>query len=369
MLIGFVFMLGLVLAACGGGQEASSPSESSSTSSSPSNTESSNEASSGGIGESYHWLFVTEEMEGQLQYEYAAELARRMEEKSDGRITIDVFEFGGLGSEVNQVEQLQNGVVEFAIISPGFTGTMVQEGQVFALHFLFPDDVRLTQDILETSEAINVHLAAKYEEHNIKPLYFWTEGGTQWTGNRELRRPEDFRNFKMRVQESPLMLRSYEAYGANPTSMSWAELYTALDRGVVDGQENPIFFIEDASFHEVQSHMTVSNHNNYVAMTAVNPTFYNNLPADIRQIVDETIEETKSWLFDLQISMNEEMLEKIKTNTDYPTEVIHLTEEERQAFKELAIPVREFFVNEVVGEDGKKILEMLVEEIEAAENR
>lgn len=359
--IGLILMFGLVLTACGGGQAPSGDSNADEGSSAGETQNSSTEENT------YHWLFVTEETEGQLQFEYAREFANLLEEKSDGKITMDIYEFGGLGSEVDQVEQLQNGVVEFAIVSPGFTGTMVAEGQIFALHFLFPDDVKLTQQILDTSEALNVHLAEKYEQHNIKPLAFWTEGGTQWTGSRELRTPDDFTNFKMRTQESPLMLRSYEAYGANPTAMSWAELYTSLDRGVVEGQENPIFFIEDASFHEVQSHMTVSNHNNYVAMTTVNPNFYNNLPDDIRQMVDETVEELKPWIMELQDRLNRELLEEIKNNEQYPTEVIELTDAEREAFKELALPVRDFFLNEVVDEDGKMILEMLVEEIQTAE--
>ncbi|MFV8830160.1 DctP family TRAP transporter solute-binding subunit [Alkalihalobacterium sp. APHAB7] len=341
MLLTLAIMISMILAACG---------------------------SEGASGEgTYNWTFVTEEMEGQVQYEYAREFAERLHEKSDGDINIEVFEFGGLGDEVNQVEQLQSGIVEFAIVSPGFTGTMVDEGQLFALQFLFTDDMELNQHILDTSEALNVHLANKYEQHNIKPLAFWTEGAMQWTGNRELRTPEDFNGFKMRTQESPLIVRSYQAYGADPTPMSWGELYTSLDRGVVDGQENPIFFIEDASFHEVQSHMTISRHNIYVAMTTVNPEFYNGLPEDIRNMIDETVEEMRPVGFDLQAQLNEDLLDSIVDNETHPTEVIELTEAERDAFRALAEPVREYFVDEVVGEDGKMILEMLQAEIEAAQ--
>ncbi|WP_209125574.1 DctP family TRAP transporter solute-binding subunit [Alkalihalobacillus sp. BA299] len=343
MLLTLAIMMSVILAACGS-EEADSDAE-----------------------ETYNWKFVTEEMEGQVQYEYAKEFADRLHEKSDGQINIEVYEFGGLGSEVNQVEQLQSGIVEFAIVSPGFTGTMVDEGQLFALQFLFTDDMELNQQILDTSEALNVNLAEKYEEHDIKPLAFWTEGAMQWTGNKELRTPEDFNGFKMRTQESPLIMHSYEAYGANPTAMSWGELHTSLDNGVVEGQENPIFFIEDASFHEVQSNMTISRHNIYVAMTTVNPDFYNGLPEDIRAMIDETVEEMRPVGFELQKKLNEELLDSIVDNETYPTEVIELSEAERDAFRELAIPVREYFVNEVVGEDGKMILEMLQVEIEEAQ--
>ncbi|ARK31899.1 DctP family TRAP transporter solute-binding subunit [Halalkalibacter krulwichiae] len=325
--------------------------------------------SAGTDGETtYDWRFATEEEPGQVQYEYAKEFADLIHEKSDGQINIDVYGFGELpGSEVDQVEQLQDGLLEFAIVSPGFTGGMVAEGQVFALQFLFPDDQEKTQEILNTSEALNTQLAGMYEAHDIKPLAFFTEGAMQWTGNRELRTPEDFRGFKMRTQESPLIMESYRAYGADPSPLSWSELYTSLDRGVVDGQENPIFFIEDASFHEVQDHMTISNHNNYVAMTTVNPTFYNELPEDVRALIDETVEEMQPRVFEMQKEMNESYLDLIKNDTDNPTEVIELTEEEREAFRELAVPIRDFFRDEVVGDEGREMLELLEQEIAAHE--
>ena len=107
------------------------------------------------------WRFITEEYEGQIQYEYAKEFAKKIAEKSDGQIEVIPYEFGTLGDEVDQVEQLQNGVAQLAIMSPGFTGNMVSEGQIFALHFLFPDSVEKTQEILNTSEALNVDLKEK----------------------------------------------------------------------------------------------------------------------------------------------------------------------------------------------------------------
>lgn len=316
--------------------------------------------------ETYNWKFVTEEQQGQVQYEYALELANRLNEKSDGQINIEVYEFGGLGSEVNQVELLQSGGVEFAIVSPGFTGTMVSEGQLFALHFLFTDDMELNQQILNESEALNVHLTEKYEQFNIKPLAYWTEGAMQWTGDRPLTTPEDFNGFKMRTQTSPLILRSYEAYGADPTELSWGELYTSLQQGVVQGQENPIFFIEDANFHEVQDYMMISEHNIYVAMTTVNTDFFAGLPSGIQDLIVETVDEMRPVAFEMQERMNDELLGAIESNDRHPTEIIQLTAAEREAFRVAALPVRDFFIDEV-GEDGKKILEMLIEEIEAAQ--
>ncbi|MCR6111942.1 DctP family TRAP transporter solute-binding subunit [Bacillus sp. A301a_S52] len=342
-----ILSFGVILAACGGNDGAGD--------------------NENGNGEAEHeWRFTVEETQGQVQYVYAQEFAELVEEKSDGAINIDVYEFGALGSEVDQVEQLQQGIVEFAIISPGFTGTLVPEGNIFALQFLFDDDQELNQQVLNESEAINTHLAQKYEEQSIMPLAFWTEGAMQWTGSSSIQSPADFAGFQMRTQESPLILRSYEAYGANPTAMSWSELYTGLQQGAVDGQENPLFFIEDAGFHEVQDHLTISNHNMYVTMTTVNTDFYNNLDEETQSIIDEAIEEMRDRSFEIQEEQNGEALELIENATDTPTDVYELSEDEREEFRELAGEARDYF-RENGGDDAEMILDMLMEEIEEAQ--
>ncbi|WP_226036233.1 TRAP transporter substrate-binding protein DctP [Aquibacillus saliphilus] len=363
-------MLSFLLVACGGDSEEGTDTEEG-TDETEGTTEEETDAEETGEGEAAAdiapatWRFVTEEVTGQVQYEYAAEFAKRMSEKTDGAITIEPYEYGGLGSTEDQVELLQQGGVEMAVMSPGFTGGMVKEGQIFALHFLFPSSLEATQEVLTNSEALNTDLRAKYEEFDISPLAFWTEGGTQWTGSEPLTKPEDFEGFKMRTQSSPLILESYEAYGAEPTALDWSELYTALDNGTVQGQDNPIFFIGDASFHEVQDHMTISNHNNYVAMTTVNTTWYEGLDDNVKALIDETVVEMQDWVFEEQDKQNSEYLEIIKNDTENPTEVVELTEEQRDAFKELAMPVRDYYRDEVSTVDGA-ILDKLEEEIAAA---
>lgn len=361
ILLGLMLLLTLVLvSACGAGGNETNGTSDGSTDNGDTSGETANEEE-----KTYEWRFVTEELDGQVQYEYAQEFAKRLNEKSDGQITITPFEFGQLGSEVNQVEQLQNGAVEFAIMSPGFTGNMVEEGQVFSLQFLFPDDQRVTQNILNSSEALNQDLAKQYEDHNIKVLSYWTEGAMQWTATKAIETPADFENFKMRTQTSPLIQESYKAYGASPTALSWSELYTSLDRGTVEGQENPIFFIEDASFHEVQSHLIRSRHNNYVAMTTVNPEFYKGLPEDIQAMIDETVNDMQDWIFDKQDQLNKERLDVIKNDEENPTEIITLTDEQREAFREKALPIRDYYKEEVSTVDGA-ILEKLQTEIDEA---
>lgn len=348
-----ILVIGLLLTACGGGGA----------------EDNSGEGSSGSDIQSQTWRFVTEETAGQVQVVYAEEFAKRISEKSGGNITVDVYEYGGLGSSTDQVELLQNGGVEMAVMSPSFTGGMVREGQLFALHFLFPDDLEKTHEVLKTSEALNTDLVRQYEEHSITPLAFWTEGFFQWTSNDvALDDPSDFNNFKVRVMPDPLIVESYEAYGAEPTPMDSADLYTALERGTVQGQENPIFFIEDMSFHEVQEYLTLSNHATYVAMTTVNTDWFNGLPQDVQDMVTETVEEMEDWSFEQQQQLNQAAQEEMQSVEGTAIEIIELSEEQRQAFREQAMPLRDYYRENVSTVNGE-ILDKLESEIEEIANQ
>ncbi|MFC4402806.1 TRAP transporter substrate-binding protein DctP [Gracilibacillus xinjiangensis] len=343
-----ILTLSFLLAACGGGdsEEGTGGNEGEDTGTEDTGSEDTDggEEASGDFEEA-EWGFVTEELDGEVQYEYAEEFAKRIEEKTGGAITVQPYEYGALGSEVDQAQLLQQGGMQLAIMSPGFTGGQVPDGQIFSLHYFFPADPEQTQEVLTNSEALNTDLRAKYEEHNITPLSYWTEGATAWTSNVGIEKPSDWEGLNTRVQESPLMRETYAAYGATVQSISWGELYTALDRETVDAQENPVFFINSASFYEVQDTLTISNHNNYVAMTTVNTDWYNGLADNEKQLIDETVAEMQEWVFEEQKAQNEAGLEAIKADTENPTEIIELTEEQIAAFKEVAEPVHEQYRN------------------------
>lgn len=204
----------------------------------------------------YTWRMAHEEYEGDMQAVYCEEFAELLHEKSDGRINLEIYPVGQIGDALQQCEILQNGGIEFAIISPGNTGTVVPENQLFSLHFLFPEDMDKTQQVLRESEALNTMLAEKYLKKKIQPLSFWTEGAMQWTSNVPLHSPNDFKGLKFRTMQSPMILAAYEAYGANPTPMSYTEVYSGLQLNMIEGQENPISAIHTSKFHEVQDYLT-----------------------------------------------------------------------------------------------------------------
>ncbi len=312
----------------------------------------------------YTWRMVHEEYTNDMQDVYCKEFAKLLNEKSEGRIHLEVYQVGQIGDALQQCEILQNGGVEFAIISPGNTGTVVPENQLFSLHFLFPQDMDKTQEVLKNSEALNEMLVEKYLKKNIMPLCFWTEGAMQWTANKSLTLPEDFKGLKFRTMQSPMILAAYEAYGANPTPMSYTEVYSGLQLNMIEGQENPISAIHTSKFHEVQKYLIEANSNLYITATCINPEFFQNLPEDIQQIILEAAEEMIPRSFEIQEEINGGALEKIKQESDI--NVITLTEEQRNAFEEKAVQAYNVY-ERVVGADGKLILDKLREEIEEIE--
>lgn len=334
----------------------------SSSSSGEGQSESGNEETE---AKTYDVKMVIEEIPGSVQDMYAQKFKEVLEEKSNGRFTIDVIPVGQLGTAVEQAELLQNGAIEFAIVSPGTTGTLVPENQLFSLHFLFTDDMELNQEILDTSKALNEKLTEIYLDKNIKVLSYWTEGAMNWTSNKPLNKPEDFNGFKMRTMASPMIVASFEAYGANPTPVPYMEVYSGLQLNMIEGQENPLFAIEEMKFYEVQDYLTLSRHSLYVTSTAVNPEFFNSLSAEDQQLVLDTVEELKPYSFKVQNDLNKERLDNIKQDSDI--EIVELSEAERDSFKEASKSVRDVYLEDA-GEKGKEILELLEQEIQEAQN-
>ena len=314
--------------------------------------------------ETYTWRMAHEEYNGDVQDVYCKEFAELLSEKSDGRIQLDIYPVGQIGDALAQCELLQNGGLEFAIISPGNTGTVVPENQLFSLHFLFPDDQDKLQQLLVESEALNTMMSEKYLEKNIQVLSYWTEGPMQWTANKPLNTPDAFQGVKFRTMQSPMIMASYEAYGANPTPMSYTEVYSGLQLKMIDGQENPYFGIYSPKFHEVLSHLTEANSNYFFTTTCVNPTFFAGLPEDIQNIVLETVEEMVPRSFEIQQEVNADRKQKMQDESDI--EIVTITDEEREMFREKAQSAYDQY-EEIVGADGAAILEKLTEEIAAIE--
>jgi len=310
------------------------------------------------------WKFAIEEIQGSVQDAYAQEFKKRIEQKTGGDVSVTIYPYGSLGTSADLTELTTAGVLQLSNASPGHLGTMVPEIQVFSIPYLLSQDNKVNKQVLTESACIYDRLAGDFEEKNLRLLTMYPEGEMVWTTNKEITSPEDFQNFKMRVMVSPLLVKAYEAFGASPTPMPYGEVYGGLQLGQIDGQVNPIFAIEEMKFYEVTEYMIWAGQQQFTTTVVGNADWYNGLSDDRRQMLDETIAELADYIFRVQDQYNKERLEKIKQEKP-DMKMIRLSEEQRATFKKRAQQVRDKYV-EMVGDDGKEVLQCLSKEFGTA---
>src|SRR5690625_425764 len=250
--------------------------------------------------------FAHEEGDGDVQDLYAKKFKELIEEKSNGRINVDVYTAGTLGTNMDVLQSLQTGAIELAITSPGFSGDVIPESQIMAIPFLFSDNLEVNRKVLNESEALYGTLADKYKEKGLVPFKFWLEGFMWWTANEPLTTLEAMKGFKMRTMPTSLIISAYEMMGANPTPTDSGEIYTMLQTKGIDGQEYPLFYIYSSHFHEVQDYLMDSRHHIYTTVTAANEDFFNSLSEEDQQLIEAVVEEVNDWSFEMQDERSEE---------------------------------------------------------------
>jgi tripartite ATP-independent transporter DctP family solute receptor len=205
----------------------------------------------------------------------AQAFAQEIDRLSEGRITIVEQPANALGGEREMIEGLQIGSVDMVITSTGPVGNFVPEVLVLDLPFLFRD-YEHARGVLDGP--IGQELLERFPERGIVALA-WSENGFRHLTNnrRAVRSPEDLQGLKIRTMENQVHIRAFQAAGAAPTPMAFPELFTALQQGTVDGQENPIPVITSANFQEVQRYLSLTGHVYSPALVLISPFVWERL--------------------------------------------------------------------------------------------
>lgn len=264
---------------------------------------------------------------------------KEIEEKSGGRITVEIYPNAQLGSDRQAVEAVSMGSTEMTMSAMAVMSGFEEKVTVLDLPFLFK-----TKEA--AYNALDGELGDKINEmllkQNVKNLGY-AEGGFRNITNskRPIVKPEDLEGIKIRTQENPIHIASFKAFGANPTPMAFGELFTALQQKTVEGQENPINLIYASKFQEVQKYLSVTGHVYGTACLFINNDFFNSLPADLQDIVQKAADNTVDYQRQLCTEQDEEYLEELKK----VMEVYELTPEEKQVFIDKAQVVYDEFIN------------------------
>ncbi|MCX7174390.1 MAG: TRAP transporter substrate-binding protein [Proteobacteria bacterium] len=277
-----------------------------------------------------------------------------VEERTKGAVKVEVYHNSVLYKDKEELEALQLGAVQMLAPTPGKFGPLgVREFEVLDLPFLFDN---IEQEHKVTQGAIGRQMLNKLETKGITGLAFWDNGFKQMTANRPLRKPEDFKGLKMRIQSSKVIDAQMRALGALPQVMGFGEVYQALQTGVVDGQENPTSNIYPSKLHEVQKYLTMSDHGYHGYAVIVNKKFWDGLAAPLRATLEQAMVEATAHFNILAKQDNDEALQSIIASGK--TQVITLTPEERKAWKKVLMKVH----TEMADKIGKDLIQSIYRE-------
>jgi tripartite ATP-independent transporter DctP family solute receptor len=256
------------------------------------------------------WRYAFEEAIDEVQGVFAQKFKEEVEANSDHQVQL--FPYGTLGESADTMEQAQAGILQFVDQSPGFTGSLIPEAQVFFVPYLLPQDTEALGEFFRNSKAINEMFPELYAEQGLELLTMFPEGEVCMTTQEPVSAPPDLDEVKFRVMTNPLLVESYKAFGATPTPLPWGEVYGALQTGIIQGQENPMFFIESTKMYEVTEVITCAGHNNFTTAVMANQEFYDGLPEEEQQMIEDAIDVAFNHIIDYQKGLHEESIQKIK---------------------------------------------------------
>jgi TRAP-type transport system periplasmic protein len=291
-----------------------------------------------GIAAADTWRYAFEEALDEVQGQFAQKFKEEVEANSDHEVQL--FPFGTLGESADIMEQAQAGILQFVNQSPGFTGALIPEAQVFFVPYLLPQDTDVLAEFFKNSVAINEMFPDLYAEQGLELLVMYPEGEVAMTTKEPVSSPEDLNEVKFRVMTNPLLVESYRAFGATPTPLPWGEVYGALQTNLIQGQENPTFFIESTKMYEVTDYITYAGHNNFTTALMANKDFYDGLSEEDQQVIQDAVDVAFEYIIEYQQGLTEESLEAIQEAKPSITITV-LSEEERAPFKAAAEEVEE----------------------------
>jgi C4-dicarboxylate-binding protein DctP len=266
----------------------------------------------------------------------AAEYFKKLaEERTKGRVKVEVYPNSALFKDGEEMEALQLGSVQMLAPSLAKFGPLgAREFEVFDLPYIFDDYDELHK---VTQGPLGAALFKKLEPKGIVGLAYWDNGFKVMSANKPIRVPADYKGLKMRIQSSKVLGDEMKALGAIPQVMSFSEVYQALQTGVVDGTENPPSNFYTQRMHEVQKYAALTEHGYLGYAVIANKKFWDGLPADIRTTLEGAMKEATKYANDIARKENEDALEAVRNSGK--TEIIQLTSEQKAQMKQALLPV------------------------------
>lgn len=289
----------------------------------------------------------------QSRHVHLEKVADLVEERTDGAVEFQIFPQGQLGQQREMTEGVQLGTLEATVAPAAFLGGFNPAISILDIPFLLPDDPEKAQALREG--AFGEALCDSFDERGVECIGLWPNGRKNFTSNKPLPDVEAFAGQKFRVMDSNVLIEQFDAVGASAIALPFGELYTALQTGVVDGQENPLDTIRAMKFYEVQDYLVRSEHGAMEDVILFNPTFWESLPEEYRTIIVDTFNEVIPELRQHKAEAVESAFEEIKASG---MEVRELSEEEKTKLRETMYPATRDAYLERAGEEGEELIDI-----------
>ncbi|QQK74703.1 TRAP transporter substrate-binding protein [Salicibibacter cibarius] len=285
-----------------------------------------------------------------------------IEERSNGQIEVDYYPNLQLGSLREQVEANQMGTIDMSVSLLSTISPFVDEYEVLEYFFLWPEEEELIWEVLD--EEPGREILSKLRQEGFEGLGFWAGGYKAVTSNDiPVLNMESFGGMSLRVAPSRTLITTFDQYGAVPTPVDFGELYTALQQGTVDAQENPMDTINTMNLYEVQDHLTLLNHGYQFHVMTANQEWFNSLSLETQELIQDAEKEARLYARDLNEEQTQSYIDQIEEDADI--EVHELDEQARKEFTEMTEPLHEELSDT---ERKMEILNIINEALEEVEN-
>lgn len=291
------------------------------------------------------------ESDQQSRHIHLVKVAELVKERTNGAVEFQIFPSAQLGNQREMTEGVQLGVLEATVSPAAFIGGFNPAVSILDIPFLLPANSDDAQKLREGE--FGAALLDSFSSKGVVGVALWPNGLKNFTSNKPLDTVDSFGGQKFRVMDSKILIEQFDALGASAIALPFGELYTSLQMGVVDGQENPLDTIQRMKFHEVQKHLVISEHGAMEDVALFNPTWWNSLPEEYRAIIKDTFKEVVPELRAHKAKAVEAALAVIK-ESDIDVRVA--SEEEKATLREKMYEKAKAAYIERAQDDGKELI-------------
>lgn len=285
----------------------------------------------------------------------AAELIKQ---RTNGDVVITIFPSSQLGNSREMTEAVQMGSLDAIITPASFLGGFDPAVSIFDIPYIFPSDREASRKLREGKFGDAV--LETFRKRGFEPVALWSGGRKVFSSNKPLSTVGDFAGQRFRVMDSKILIKQFAALDASAIVVPFGELYTALQNGVIDAQENPIDIIERMKFFEVQKNVLVTDHGAIIEVVLFSPAYWQRLPDNYRKVVRDAFREVAA---DVARGKEDDAARSLEFLRKAGLNVKVADEAERQKLRKVIYPAARDAYISVAGDEGRKLIDLYEEQL------